>query len=218
MTVTAVVLAGGRSARFGASKLDADLAGRPLLDWTIDAVAAVADEVIVVGRGSVGATVGVPEGAPAAASPRPSTGRTPWFVADAEAYAGPLAGLVTALGTAAGEHVLVVGGDMPLLRQGVLRALLSALDGPSRPGAAVLLEGGRRRPLPLALLRMRATVAASEALDAGERSLRGFLDRLVVDVVPEPAWRELDPHGDTLLDVDVEADLEAVHRRLADSD
>ena len=40
--VSGIVLAGGRSSRFGSDKLRAEIAGRSLLELAIDAVAAVA--------------------------------------------------------------------------------------------------------------------------------------------------------------------------------
>ncbi|HSW43930.1 MAG TPA: NTP transferase domain-containing protein, partial [Patescibacteria group bacterium] len=46
--VTGIVLAGGRSTRFGEDKLVAEVGGRPLLHLAIDAVATAVDEVVVV--------------------------------------------------------------------------------------------------------------------------------------------------------------------------
>ena len=46
--VTGIVLAGGRSTRFGGDKLAAEIGGRPLLHLAIEAVAGVVDEVVVV--------------------------------------------------------------------------------------------------------------------------------------------------------------------------
>ena len=46
--ITGIVLAGGRSRRFGSDKLASDVGGRPLVEHAIDALATVADEVVVV--------------------------------------------------------------------------------------------------------------------------------------------------------------------------
>ena len=43
----AIVLAGGRSARFGTDKLEARIGGRSILDLAIAAVQAVATDVVV---------------------------------------------------------------------------------------------------------------------------------------------------------------------------
>ena len=46
--VTAIVLAGGRAARFGGSKLSLEVDGVALLDRAIAAVASVADDILRV--------------------------------------------------------------------------------------------------------------------------------------------------------------------------
>ena len=77
--VSAIVLAGGRSSRFGRDKLGEPLAGRTLLDHAIAAVSPLAQETIVVAR---------PE-----AMPRVPDGTT--VVHDRSAFEGPLVGLLT---------------------------------------------------------------------------------------------------------------------------
>jgi molybdenum cofactor guanylyltransferase len=202
LSVTGIVLAGGRSSRFrgagpgdlnATSKLDADLAGRTVLDRTIAAVAEACDEVFVVGR--------------------PAGGRKDVaYLADDVAFEGPLAGLRVGLSAALGTDALVVGGDMPVLRPQVLRLLLARLTGSAT--AAVLDDGSEPRPLPMAVRRDVALAAATAAIDAGDRSLRALLGRLDSVIVPMAAWRALDPHGDTLLDIDTPADLARARLRL----
>lgn len=194
---TGIVLAGGRSSRFGGSKLGADLAGRTVLDWTVDAVVAACAEVVVVESG---------------AGDRPGHRATVRFVADAAPFEGPLAGLAAGLEAARGDVAVVIGGDMPLARPEVLRLLVAALDGPAT--AAVLEDGARPRPLPMAVRRDAALAAARSAMGEGERSLRAFLARLQTAVLPEAAWRRLDEEGDTLLDIDAPEDLERARARL----
>ena len=191
--VTGVVLAGGRSSRFGASKLDADLDGMTVLDRTIDRLRPVVDEVFVVGR----------------AGSRPGTR----CIDDPQPFEGPLAGLAAGLEKAASEVVIVVGGDMPLVEPDVLRLLVDRLRGGTCT-VAVLQDGSQPRPLPMALTCNEAREAASAAIAAGERSLRAFLTRLRVAIVPEREWRVLDPEGDSLIDVDTPADLARASARL----
>ncbi|HJW21221.1 MAG TPA: molybdenum cofactor guanylyltransferase [Candidatus Limnocylindrales bacterium] len=192
MTVSAIVLAGGRAARFDGDKLAAELEGRSVLELAIDAVRGVADEVLVVGRSGS------------------SSGAR--YLADERPFEGPLGGLATGLRAGRGDVALVVGGDMPRLRPGVLRLLLAQLDAPAATAAA-LEEGARPRPLPLALRRDVAAEVAAACLVAGERSLQGFMRRLELRSVPEPEWRALDPAGETLADVDTRADLDRLRRR-----
>jgi CTP:molybdopterin cytidylyltransferase MocA len=111
--VTGIVLAGGRSTRFGEDKLVAEVGGRPLLHLAIDVVATVVDEVVVV------------VGADAPAPLLPAGLRVPVVVArDAVADQGPLTGLAAGLAVASHSLALLVGGDQPALQPVLLRELL----------------------------------------------------------------------------------------------
>jgi molybdopterin-guanine dinucleotide biosynthesis protein A len=205
--VSGIVLAGGRSSRFpvgaaGGSKLDADLGGMSVLDWTIAAMRSVVDEVVVVGHAAVG---------DASSTAVPPDGER--FVEDTEPFGGPVAGLLVGLDACVGEVVLVAGGDMPLLHAEVLRLLVARLvaDPPADAVHLAVAEGWQ--PLPLGLRREPAMAAATEALGASDRSLVGFVRRLSNAAVAEAEWRAIDPGGDTIADVDTPADLEALRRR-----
>ncbi len=204
MIVTAIVLAGGRSSRFGTDKLEADLGGRSLLAATIAAVAGVAGLVIVAGRE-------LPEASEAVGPVE--------LVLDAEALGGPLAALANVLGSASferGSVAIVVGGDMPRLVPSVLRLMVGRLAGDESADAVVLeapdaANGDRRRQvLPLALRVATAKPAAAALVAAGERSLRALVDQLDAVELPRAAWLPLDPARLTLLDVDTPSDLARV--------
>ena len=189
-TVAAVVLAGGRSSRFGRDKLLEPVDGRPLLHHAIEAVRPFASEILVVTR---------PDGAP----PLPD-GVT--LVHDAVAFEGPLAGLIAGLAAARSPIVVVVGGDMPTLSVAVLGAMVAMLAA-SDDGALVLEHDGRARPLPMVLRREPGLAAAERLFLAGERRLRAVAEELSTAILPEIAWRAIDPEGGTLRDVDAESDL-----------
>jgi molybdopterin-guanine dinucleotide biosynthesis protein A len=205
--IAAIVLAGGRGRRFGGDKLAVRMAdGRSVLAHSVAAVAAVADEVVVVV-------------APGASLPS-DVGAGVRIVHDPEAYGGPLVGLLAGLEGVAGEVVLVVGGDMPAVRPAVLRLLggrlgadpaieAARLEGPPEDEAGVLERRVRRGgvPLPCVVRRAAATTACREALAAGDRRLRGCLERLATTVVAAGEWRALDPSGRSLLDIDAPADF-----------
>jgi len=191
--VTGIVLAGGRSSRFGSDKLAADLDGRPLLHHAIEAVAAVAPEVIVV------AAPGVEPPIPVALGTRVRV------VHDPQPFGGPLVGLMAALSVVERSIVLVVGGDMPQLVPAVLSRLVATV-GPDR--RAVLLEvPGRLQPLPMALDVAAALAARMAILDRGGRSLRELLLELGAVSIPAPVWLSLDPAGVTIVDIDRPGDL-----------
>ena len=204
--VVAIVLAGGASSRFGSDKLAAQLDGRPLLHHALEAVAAVADRIVVV----------IAPEAPSPSVPEALAARVV-VARDAATHDGPLAGLATGLvadvtrgGDDARRIALVVGGDMPTLVPVVLRLMVDRLAAdPSL--AAMTLAASRPAPLPMAV-RPAAARGAIEAILAsgGRRSLLALLEAVPSAAVPGDDWRALDPAGATLRDVDTPTDLQGV--------
>ncbi|HEX3266107.1 MAG TPA: NTP transferase domain-containing protein [Candidatus Limnocylindrales bacterium] len=208
MTLTGIVLAGGRSSRFGSDKLAAPMAGSTILGATVGVLASLADGVIVAGAalpdGFVGGDVPVA------------------LVPDHEPFAGPLVALAGVLATSADDPddvAIVAAGDMPRLVPAVLHAMVAALQ--QRPTVeAVWLglheatidrddaEPPRRQVLPLAIRVQPAARASREAVEAGQRSLQALVDRMAAIELPFAAWSALDPEEQTLLDVDTPGDLD----------
>jgi molybdopterin-guanine dinucleotide biosynthesis protein A len=187
--VSAIVLAGGRSSRFGRDKLAEPMDGVTVLERTVAAVQAVASDVVVV--------------AAAGASPALAAGVR--LAHDPVADGGPLVGVVAGLDVAQHEVVLIVGGDMPWLVPEVLRALVTAFAGDAT--AAALESDGRLQQLPVAVRREAALAAARVLIAAGTHRLGALSDVLEVAVIPEATWRALDPDGATLRDIDLPGDL-----------
>ena len=189
--VTGLVLAGGRSSRFGRDKLAERIDGRTLLDSAIEGVTPASTEILVVA-------------APDSAPDLPAGAR---LVHDPVSFGGPLAGVAAGLRAARESIVLIVGGDMPTLVGAVIDSMLMALDTPG-VDAVVLEHEGRARPLPMALRRETAITAANRLLADDERRLRALIETLETAVIPETTWRALDPYGMTVRDIDTPADLD----------
>jgi molybdopterin-guanine dinucleotide biosynthesis protein A len=190
---TAIVLAGGRSSRFGTDKLAVDVDGEPLLYRAIRAVSDVCAEVLVVGP-PAGLPVGVPQVAPARLR----------VILDTVAYEGPLVALAHASRAATVDRLLLVGGDMPALVPVLLQRLL-AWDAPLQ--GACLLLGDKVQPTPLGLDRAATLERSTGLLAAGRRSLRALLASLDLERIPEAEWRALDPDARSLRDIDRPEDL-----------
>lgn len=211
-----IVLAGGRSSRYGADKLAVSMPdGRSLLAWTVAAVADASDMILVV----VDPTSPIPEGLPVDAV----------TLRDASAFEGPVAGLAIALEWLAGsaapdadrddDIAVVVAGDMPTLVPAVLRALVDALEQDAPAGglatapdcarleAELQRDGSNMAVFPFAVRRDPARAVVEAALRSDERRMRSALGRLTTTVLPAAEWRPLDPTGATLLDVDRPSDL-----------
>src|SRR5256885_10231894 len=110
--LTAAILAGGRSTRFGGRDKSALVVdGRTIFDRQVSELSQIAAEILLVGG-------------PTRPEPRP--GVTP--IADLMPGCGPLGGLHAALTAAQGEPVIVVACDMPYVSAPFL-AYLAALAG-----------------------------------------------------------------------------------------
>lgn len=215
MTVTAIVLAGGRSSRFGGDKLAARLGEGSVLAATVTAVAPLADELLIAGPHLPGELAGIEP--------------APRLVPDAEPFGGPLPALAGALDAlvgagepsptgglrlgAPGPVALVVGGDMPRLVPEVLVAMLEVLDADPTVDAVILGQPPKADPapprqvLPMAVRLEAARDAARAAVATGDRSLGSLLDRLAHVALSPDAWLPLDPEEATLTDVDTGGDL-----------
>ena len=189
--IGAIVLAGGRSSRFGRDKLAEIIDGRPLLEHAIAAVLAVATDVVVV----------------AAPGSNPDLPKGVLLAHDPVAFEGPLAGLAAGLAEldTSVERVVAVAGDMPSLVPAVLRRLLDLVE--SGADAAILAHDGDALPLPMALRRGSAERAVETLLGGGERRLRALTGALDAAVMAESTWRAHDQTAATLDDIDTPEDL-----------
>ena len=201
--LTAVILAGGKSTRFGSDKASALLGGRPLLQWVLEAASVVADDVVVVrARGQL----------------LPAFQTSARVLEDAYEARGPLAGMVTAFEKLGAGAALVLSCDAPLVRPELLRALAGRLG--SHTAACGSLEG-RLQPLPAALDASRALPEFRERVERGELALRAAFTAIDASVIEEAALRALDPDLWSYLNINTTADLaraEAVAFRDGDRD
>jgi len=193
-TITGIVLAGGRSRRFGSDKLVAAYGGRPLLHLPIEVLASICDEVIVAV-------------APGKAPTVPKIDVPIRVAYDAKEGEGPLAGLLAALRLTWTPLAMVVGGDMPELKDRVLVGMQRVIEGREDLEAVVLSDAKGPSPLPVVLHVAPARREAIKLMKAGSAGLRDLLLELQVAAIDEVDWRAMDPFGGTLHDVDVPGDL-----------
>jgi molybdopterin-guanine dinucleotide biosynthesis protein A len=193
--VTGIVLAGGRSTRFGSDKLVAQYRGMPLVHHAILRLAEVCEEIIVVA-------------APNAPDPELPSGVEAILVRDAVEGQGPLAGLLAGLEATGTDLAVVAGGDMPELSTAVLVEMLRVAR-ESEVDAVALQDGDRLRPLPIVVRTARARDVTHALFGEGQRRLRSLLQDLNTAVIDEPTWTGRDPERDTLHDVDEPGDMGA---------
>ncbi len=185
MKVVAAVLAAGASRRFGSPKLVAPLDGRPLLQHTLDAVAAAGLDDVVVVLGSEAPAVEAAiawRGERRLVNPRPQDGLS----------SSLRIGLDAAAEDPATEAVLVVLGDQPSVRPDVLAAVLAAGEATDRPLVRVRYADDAA---PNPVLVRRAAWALAAGLE-GDRGLGPLLD-LRPELVAEVPVAGRNPDVDT---------------------
>jgi molybdenum cofactor guanylyltransferase len=160
-TALGAVLAGGAGRRLGGSKALAELAGRPLLSYPLEALEEAALEAVVVAK-------------PGSALPPLEC----QAVREAELPRHPLCGIVAALRHAGGRPVVAVACDMPFASPRLLAALASAAE-----PLVVPAPGGRLQPLqarygPELLPALEAALEREEPL---RRSVAALGPRLLGD-------------------------------------
>jgi molybdenum cofactor cytidylyltransferase len=190
--VTAVVLAAGASSRFGSMKLLAPLDGRPVLQHTLDAVAAAGLDDVVVVLGDAAAEV---ERGIAWREERRVVNPSP-----ADGLASSLRVGISAAATDPDcEAVLVVLGDQPSVRPSVLRSVVFTGEVRAEPFVhARYARDGAPNPV---LVKREAFAEASSM--TGDRGLGPLL-------AAEPSRvHAVEVEGDNP-DVDTPADLAAL--------
>lgn len=110
-----VILAGGRSSRFGSDKASALLLGRPLLQWAVEALSPVCDELVIVAAEG--------QHLPAIETTLPMTRAIDTYEAK-----GPLAGLATGFAHASASLAFATSCDAPLIVPELVRALAAMAD------------------------------------------------------------------------------------------
>ncbi|MFN8508055.1 MAG: molybdenum cofactor guanylyltransferase [Dehalococcoidia bacterium] len=171
LQATAIVLAGGRSTRFGSDKAAAQLAGRPMLEWVVAAAAAACEDVVIVGgpeRTLPGARYIPEEGTPR----------------------GPLGGIVAGMRAARFDPCFATGCDVPLLVPALVRMVLRALDGGA---AAVPVVGGVPQPLTAAFSRDVCLPVFEAALAANAGGPIHAMRAVTTIEIDEVTVRSVDP-------------------------
>lgn len=192
----AVILAGGRSTRFGTDKATAVLGGRPMLAWLAEALVEAGFAPVISTANPDHTRFGLP------------------VIWDGSPHAGPLYAMRDMLRVVQVPKLLLVACDMPLLSPRMMRWLWRISEGWVATGLSRGAAGVS--PLPAVYARgIRPLVEA--AVRQGRRDLRAlWTDTTAVQIVPPMRWRCLDPSGRVLLNVNTPAEAAAA-ARLADS-
>ena len=196
--VTAAVLAGGKSTRFGSDKATAVLAGRSLLEWVVRGVAPACAAVVVVrARGQE--------------LPDVDTVATVSVVDDQYDDRGPLAGLVAGFAAIDTPLAFAVSCDVPLVRTELVRGLADLA-----PGHDIVLPHVDGFPQPLlAMYRVaRCLPVFRRAVEEGQLKVTRAFGGLRIRSVREQELRALDAHLESFRNVNQPGDVAEVERLL----
>jgi molybdopterin-guanine dinucleotide biosynthesis protein A len=164
--ITTVILAGGQGKRIGGAKGLQPLQGRALIEWVLEAVGGQSEEVLLNVNGAPG-----------------EYGRFGCrIIADRIAgWAGPLAGLHSALYCARHDRVACVPCDTPFLPRDLLPRLLAAAEADAAE-AAVAVADGKRQPV-IGLYRKSVLSGLDAYLHSGGRRVADWQNTLHVSEV-----------------------------------
>ena len=194
MTISGIVLAGGRSTRMGQDKASLPFGDETMLGRSIRIAGSVAEDVLVVARPDQSVPAGVR------------------VVFDPVEDLGPLAAIAVGLSASASELNIIVACDMPLIRPEVLRRLIER-----RGDADICLAvvDGRASPL-CAVYRTTVASTAQTLVASGERRVMALLDRVQTKRVDAAAFRDIDPQLESFISCDTPEAYAALLARRAE--
>lgn len=157
--ITAIILAGGKSSRFGADKTALHWGDRLIIHHLVDVCKQFADEVLIVSnQQNKFAIEGVPE------------------ISDVFKGKGPLGGFHAGMEAARYDKIFFTACDMPLFNLELAQKLLTQLD--TGAEASIPRHGERTEPLFSAIFRPAAMSTATTMLQQDNRRLMDFFRQL----------------------------------------
>ncbi len=190
--ITGIILAGGRASRMdGRDKGLVDLAGRPMIEYVLEAIAPQVSEVLI----NANRNIEIYENYSRQVIPD-ATGD----------YAGPLAGFAAGLTAATTELVLTVPCDGPWVPFDLVSRLKQKLE-QSSSNICVAHDGQRMQPV-FALLRREVLPEIQCYLDGGDRKLSLWVKQ------QEPAIADFSDYPEAFINVNTPNEKTRVERQL----
>ncbi len=195
-SLSAIILAGGRSHRFGTDKALIAWRGRPLIEAVLEVVSQIASESIVVTN-----------------SPEPLRELTSRLVPDVIPGAGSLGGILSGLKAARNDYSLVVACDMPFLNLELLQYMASQVR-----DYDVLIPRTAEGIEPLHAIYGKACIAPiARVLRGGGRRITEFFPQVHVRYLDQELVDRFDPRHLSFFNINTPQDLQKAlgldHRR-----
>jgi len=191
---SAIILAGGRSTRFGGDKGSLSLGGKALIEHVCGRVGSVAKEVVIAVRSERQKEI------------YSRVVRSCSFSLDDSSRSGPLSGLSSGLKRVTGMKVVVVGCDMPFVSPELIRLLFEL--SPEYDAVIPRWPSGYLEPLHSVYDVDSCRVAIHKALRSGRSDMRAMISALArILYVSTEAIRNVDSEFRMFVNINTRKDL-----------
>ncbi|HEY49603.1 MAG TPA: molybdenum cofactor guanylyltransferase [Dehalococcoidia bacterium] len=190
MSISSIVLAGGRSSRLGKEKHTEVIAGKSLIERTIDHLRPLSTEILIV--------ISTRQSKSSFASYAGAT-----TVVDLYPGKSSLGGIYTGVARSTSFHNLAVACDMPFLNPGLLRYMIGL-----SPDFDVVIPriGDLEEPLH-AIYSKNCLPPMEMLLKEGNLKVTGFFDSVKVRYVEKEEIDRFDPEHLSFFNINTQADL-----------
>jgi len=195
LSVSAVILSGGFSKRFGKEKGLVELAGKPLIRHILDKVNPITNDIVIV-----------------VSTMKQSENYSRFLkknanvVTDLRREHSPLIGALTGLSKATGEYVVLLPCDTPLVSEAVLNLLLELV--PRRSAVIPRWPNRYIEPLQAIYQREEALIAAQKVLSQGKFRIRSMISELSsILYLSTLIIKKVDPELSTFLNINTPQDI-----------
>lgn len=193
--MSAIVVAGGVSKRFGQNKALVELAGKPLVSYVVDKAISVVDDVTVV----VNSETQKKKIAEA-------VNKKTRIMVDQADVQTPLAGALTGFEAVQTEYAILLACDTPFLSPKILSLLLEVSA--NRSAAIPRWSNGNIEPLHASYHASAAAKATKTAIENGRFDMRAMVDNMrKVRYISTMVLRQLDPKLTTFFNINSPNDL-----------
>lgn len=170
MSLSCIVLAGGKSKRMGKDKAFLDFKGKPFLRHILEKLSEISDNIVVVINKDISNYSGIIEGFPQVS-----------LVKDLFPYEGPLNGVISAKNYVKHEKVFISTCDIPVISTEFIKYLAGKIE---RHDMVLPIVNGKKQPLNTVYKKSSLEVIEN-IFKNGNRSLMKWIENLKKVVINE---------------------------------
>ncbi|MFY0643962.1 MAG: molybdenum cofactor guanylyltransferase [Bacteroidia bacterium] len=160
MPTRAYILSGGKSSRMGQEKGLVQYNGKPMIQWVIDALKPIAQEITIVSNSPDYQNLGFE------------------VIADIQKNKGPLGGIATALNHSNNEVNIILSCDIPEIKTSTLKMILSNANAQ----VTICRQGNQLHPL-IGVYRKSSLKTINKQLETDQLAVMAALDLLDLNII-----------------------------------